>query len=54
MKEGHTERPNGFVIKSQNQKLLKLATISMVMYLILLIIKKHKTKITFAFVLKEI
>ena len=60
LKEGHAEMPNGFVIKSQNQELLKLATNSMVMYLISLIIIKYETKIimiqtkiTFAFILKE-
>ena len=44
LKEGHAESPRGFAVKSQNQQLLKLATNSMVMYLILLIIKKSKTK----------
>ena len=44
LKEGHAERPSGFAVKSQNQQLLKLATNSMVMYLILLIIKKCNTK----------
>ena len=53
LKEGHAESPNSFAIKSRINNLLKVATNLMVMYLILLIIKKYKTKVTFAFILKE-
>ena len=53
LKEGHAESPNGFLSSLKIKKLLKLATDSMVMHLILLMIKNCKTKATFAFILKE-